>query len=415
MPLFLSLLFLSSEKLPVDRFEFRNDSMIMGINMNSKLRFFGLCVILTAFSVAGFAQHRVGHSLKHTGIHPKAKTHSAKHTIRVAKPIPTMVTHNISVPPFNAIESRDHVDIKVIANQKSGKVIVVGSPGAVGHFHAVVRHHLLHLYFGSVELLKRALRHGKRRVFVEVYTRHLSSIHQGGICNISVIHLHHQRLSVKKSGSGALHISGRRINLTDLVNMGTGRITIKNIKSRHTTLVDSGSGPIFLKGKVGLRVLNAYGQSHITISGLNSSQLSIDSDTNGVINLKGVMMLSDLHFKGSGLLRIYWINSPQLVIRATGSGTIALAGKADLVDAALFHDVTLDMRYLRVKNVFVKTHQHAEAYVWASNNLFALADNGSDIYYFSKPNFLSMRMRQDGSVLNMEDVPTALLSFNPNH
>ncbi len=163
-----------------------------------------------------------------------------------------------------------------------------------------------------------------------------------------------------------------------------------------------------------MRYFDDSGNGNVHIDKLISTpKLNLSCNSNGIITLNGTLCLSHLNYSGSGKLQLYWIDSPDLRISAYGQGIITLAGIAKVVDANVHGHTHLDLRYLRANSVFVQTYDYSVADVWAGNNLFALADNVSDIYYYHKPYYFIQFMRKSGSVLPMHEIPPAILHFEP--
>lgn len=133
--------------------------------------------------------------------------------------------------------------------------------------------------------------------------------------------------------------------------------------------------------------------------------------SNVIVN--GVIALSTIDFSGPGFLQLYWVKSNRLVIRTAGSGTLALAGIACTVNASVHDKSHLNIRFLRVGTLFVKTYDEGIADVWPQNNLYAIAYDNSNIYYYHEPDYKSRMMKQAGSVLRMWDIPGAIVTFNP--
>lgn len=149
-------------------------------------------------------------------------------------------------------------------------------------------------------------------------------------------------------------------------------------------------------------------QVELHLAKLNTLQQTGSSN----VMVTGIVPVSKIDFSGSGNLKLYWVNSEKLTIRTYGSGTVSLAGVAKVVNACAYDTSHLNMRYLRVGTLFVKSYYDANVDVWPENDLYAVAYNNSNIYYYHQPDYMSRLMKQSATILPMWTIPTAILGFN---
>lgn len=154
------------------------------------------------------------------------------------------------------------------------------------------------------------------------------------------------------------------------------------------------------------------GDGDFVADNIDSPYFDLTAAGEGNIRLTGIFHLTTLNYSGPGNVAIYWVDSPVLSIMANGTGELELAGIVGVLHTDLQDLTHLDARYLHAHNGFISTKNEAEADVWVHNDLYVLADNLSNIYYFAKPNFLYRDSRYGGSALEMYDIPGALEYFN---
>lgn len=216
----------------------------------------------------------------------------------------------------------------------------------------------------------------------------------------------------KKYINPELQINIHAARLNRIIQTGSGNVFINYLIPQALQIDKSGTGNLLIKGKVELVQMNNSGFGNITIKNIKSPRLFMNVSTAGVIKLTGVVNLATLDFSGPGNLQMYWVKSGHLIVHTYGSGTVALAGIARLVDAYANDSSHLDLRYLRARTIFVKSYGNASVDVWANDNLFALARDNSNIYYFNKPGYRSRIMRENSSILPMHNIPGAILTFD---
>jgi len=201
------------------------------------------------------------------------------------------------------------------------------------------------------------------------------------------------------------------VRLNHLIQTGSGNVSVNYLVTQPLVLDKSGSGNLSIKGPI-LVGFNYSGNGGISIPKIKSSNLIMNVNTSLRMKFNGIINVSKINFSGSGSLQIYWVKSNVLDVSSDGSGSLALAGIANVVNGFAYHNSHLDLRYLRAKNTFVKSYDNASVDVWAQKNLFTLARNNSNIYYYSNSGYKSRMMQESGTVLPMWNIPGAILEFN---
>lgn len=303
----------------------------------------------------------------------------------------------------------------IVGSEGPNQMTVKANPISLKAIHYEVKNGVLHVYYQikNHDILKRMFHANLYRAEIFLRLKTLNSITQEGWSSIQVRYYRSQSLSVDKWGSGSLMVKGNAIRLIVLKNGGTGNVTINRIYSNGLYVYDYGSGLVTLvANRVNLRQLTTNNSGNITINNIRSNLLNLDVDNDATIKLTGEFKVANINYSGSGNMQMYWAKGNNIFINTDGSGTLAIAGVTKIINAFAYGRSHLDLRYLRTKDAFISSFDDASVDVWVYDNLYALADNNSNIYYFSQPKYMSRMMRGSGSVLPMADIPNSILTFN---
>jgi hypothetical protein len=201
--------------------------------------------------------------------------------------------------------------------------------------------------------------------------------------------------------SGRITVVIQTPSLHAFIYRGQGFINAPTITSNGLILRIDNQGRTIIHGRIVLHELMIKGQGYTEIKGITGSGLSIDMHGNPTVRLSGVAPLRHLAVNGGGSLSLYWVKSPQLVMTQKGHALVQLAGVADRVDAELWNFSRLNTRYLRVKNIFIKTHDCAHADILTLGKQHTLAMDNSRIILHKIPKMAADFMQNNGSVLHL--------------
>lgn len=208
---------------------------------------------------------------------------------------------------------------------------------------------------------------------------------------------------------GPISVDIKTHYLTGIYHKGSGNLVAKNIQSRFLDVFLDGSGNNNLQGDLSLRTLHINGSGSNQISGINSPSLRIDMKGHSRTQLAGKFNLTELTMGDKGWLSLYWVKSSFLKLSLKGHAYLQLAGTIDKLDAELFDSAHFNGRYVRVENLFMKTHDQSVAEISAINRQHTLANDMSDIYFYNLPVLRTDFMACNGSVLDMRDWNDPLL------
>lgn len=202
-----------------------------------------------------------------------------------------------------------------------------------------------------------------------------------------------------KHGAVTVDIKGQYLNAFSY--KGAGLVKGRHLRSSALKLSLDNNGKTILGGQLGIQSLYVSGTGETDLSGISSRSMQIITKGKPNIRLNGKANLTSLTIDGGGTLAFYWLDSPSLTVRAHGCATTHLAGITDRLNVELWGCSKFKGRFLRAKRSFVKTHDVALAEITTLNKQHSLARDGSDIYYYKKPNMQTDFMAYDGAVLDM--------------
>lgn len=154
-----------------------------------------------------------------------------------------------------------------------------------------------------------------------------------------------------------------------------------------------------------LSYLKFKGLGNIILENYRSPCLSVDIQ--GKVNawIKGNLILASLNFDSDGKLVMYWINSTCVRINAGKKSTLLLGGLADNLEVNSKDCAYVDAKFLRAKTAHIHSKDCSRVDVSVSNNLNAIAEDNSNIYYYhQRPKFMGNYMHGSGSIMDMHDV-----------
>lgn len=131
----------------------------------------------------------------------------------------------------------------------------------------------------------------------------------------------------------------------------------------------------------------------------SSHNLQVSARGCGNVNLHGKFNIKKIDQYGNGRINIDWIDSDKLAINGNGNGPIYLGGRVDNLLVKLMHNARLYARYLRAQEAKVFTTDNASAEVLPVENLDAFAVNHSNIFYYKRPEKITIVTKDSANVL----------------
>jgi hypothetical protein len=160
-----------------------------------------------------------------------------------------------------------------------------------------------------------------------------------------------------------------------------------------------------------LEYLRINHSSLVGLAGIKTPYLIASINDSNTITVQGTMPLRALDVQDSQGVTWYWLNSPLLTLKIKNSGVL-LAGNVMYANVMVQGGSHLDAKYLSTQRLFVQTKDQAVADVRAVEALNALAEDSSNIYYYTQPAVLSRYSRDKGSILYQGDqLPRCLMPY----
>lgn len=305
-----------------------------------------LCLMLT-----GCQLFHKSKSVDSVSKESKAQYH---HYVQVSRHLPSFVNVNIKVP----------VNVRLHTGCRTSEVVLSGDAHDLPLIQTTVRNQTLYVTLGSLK----------------------------------------PHFTKKRTAYGPIDIDIRMPTIHRFSYRGKGRIVGQNITSQGMDIALNNPGTTHFDGRINLHHLTIIGSGYTEIKGIQSDHLDIYLHGHPKVQLVGVANLSEVVALGAPKMSFYWLKSPSFKLRGRGDGgVIQIGGITDKLDVELSGNMHFDGRYIRAKETFVKTHQHAIAEIVTSLHQHTLALDASDIYYHTLPETSSNFMANNGAILDMRD------------
>lgn len=275
----------------------------------------------------------------------------------------------INLKPVNIIHANSTYHLNIFLNADHNYIMTSGPRINYCHEISSFEHGTLNLNSTTPDTL------------VNVYVKNLDQLTLTNTHDVDVNALQHATFDLTAKNAAFIALNGN-FHLPHLAVYGNTNLTAVN-------------------GKISIDTLNNNGASQITIKNLAAKTMTINDAGSGKITLRGNTAVDKIIQTGKGLIDLYWVNSKLTKVNASGAGSVILAGKANKLVANLTRLAFLNAKYLRAKNVFVKTKRYAIAYVNPIQQLFAAATDGSIIDYYHNPVNLYKNISHEGVILPM--------------
>jgi hypothetical protein len=141
------------------------------------------------------------------------------------------------------------------------------------------------------------------------------------------------------------------------------------------------------------------------LEGISTPYLLASIQNSGKIDVHGMLGLRELEVLGSGPVNMYWVNSEIFTVNVKMRSHVLLGGVSEFANMDVKKASLLDAKSLRVKHLFIRTHDSSKAAVSGLDSLNAQPFGKSNIYYYSTPHTLSRYYKDSGSVLYAGEAP----------
>lgn len=310
--------------------------------------------------------------------------------------ISTMI---VRVPDFTRIKTHGCFQVQIFGTDAHNSVYVYGPNAGVSRTSVRISGDTLFVDQIGPEP------QGMNAVIVRIGVNHLTNLTQRGAGPIVGRQLRSNELSINSYGSGNVLLAGT-MNLKHVNSLGSGHVTILGAYTPSSDIKSSGSGDVNVSGDLGIQFIKHRGSGNINLIGANTNSLDIFTEGRGKIGIVGPHInLKKIMAGGSTCTYIYWVDSDTIVANSNGSSRIGLAGYTNILYINASGSSRFEGRYLRAKDIFVKTKDSAHANVSATNKVFASAVDDSSIYFFGPTHIVSRFTRGNGTVITMSALP----------
>lgn len=279
-----------------------------------------------------------------------------------------------SFPAFSSIKATGNFSLTIVPSTKKHQVLLSGDEAAIADMSTYVVNDTL--YLRQQVLQDKTKDQVKNRLEKTKYPNLMVTVY--------VSTLHHLSYS------------------------GTGTIRANHLKSPALDLLLNHNGDVYISGHIGLHQLQLKGNGRTVVKGIDSRDMHITMDGRPHVELHGTVNLQNLNYQGQGSLYLYWVGSHDLNVVGKGDATAHLAGVVNTLYVSLYDRATLDAKYLRAQEVFVKAFDATTAEIQAIDTQNVLASDRSTVYFYKDPKLDASFMAYQGAVLDMESVPYAL-------
>lgn len=202
---------------------------------------------------------------------------------------------------------------------------------------------------------------------------------------------------------GPVKVVVRAGALRNLDYKGAGYIYAPSLSAKLMNIRIHNNGRAVLKGPMYLHILRLSGSGLTEIDGARGYQTDIGLSGRVQLHLKGNLDARVVRLRDNTSFNAYWLKSPSLNLRMYDKSCAQLAGAVGHLDVVLNEKAVLKARYLRSKELFVKTFGHSLAEIAAVKSQHTLASDQSDIHFYNLAQMSADFMAFDGAVLDMRD------------
>lgn len=243
---------------------------------------------------------------------------------------------------------------------------------------------------------------GMGQVVVRIGIKQLRELVHNGQGSVEGIRLMSDSLNVMSSGCGNVFLAGH-LNTRKIIAKGPGTINIFTIEAYNTIIETMGYGSVNLDAKRGvwLTGITHQGTGNINVIGARSQSLTINTVGSGKIGLHGNVNIREIRASGKTCVLIDDSTSDLPCIYVYDEASVGIAGRAGIFTAYTTRNSHLWTRYLVAHTAYVEASGQSHMNVYATNKIFARANDYATVYYYGNPGILSPFENGDGVVIDM--------------
>jgi hypothetical protein len=302
----------------------------------------------------------------------------------------------VKVPEFTNVVINGCFQVQITGGQERNSVSVVGP-------NDDMRQIMVHVEGNTVLVTQQLNEKGGltnlKSVIVRINIRNLRLLKVNGAAKVEGHAICSDGLTVIANNKDTVLLSGQKINVVKINNLGSGTISVINAYSPCLDILVSNSGTVNINGRIGIRTINNLGSGTVNIIGADSRSLVIKACGSSITKVAGYANLKHLTATGSSCVNLYWVKSNGARIVVSQNARVGLAGCITHLDLYATDNARFGGQYLHSNDIYVQTHGSAHANIAADKKIFASATDNSSVYFFGSPSIVSRFTSDHGSVI----------------
>lgn len=308
-----------------------------------------------------------------------------------------ITTMTVRVPDFSQIKVDGQFQVQIIGQQDHNSIYIIGPNDQTRETGVDVQGNTLFVHQSANAKTQC------NKVIVRIGVGNLKKLIHCGTGVILGRNISSNGLVINSLSSGTVTLNGN-MNVQQINQTGTGTITVLGANTPNLKISVKGDGCVNLKGRVGVRSITHNGNGDINIIGADSDGLIITASGAGKTGIAGHVNLQQITAIDHSRVYVYWVNSRDVKVFECSEAHVGLAGAARNLNVQMRDGSRFDGQYLWTSHAVVKTQEAAIANVFAEKQLFAVALDYSQIYYFGSPQDVSKIVKEDAVILPILDV-----------
>lgn len=304
-----------------------------------------------------------------------------------------MTTSVVRTASFHRVESNGDFQIQIFQSDRHS--VFVYGPNAGAHAVGIES-------AGGVLRIRQTEKIPQkvmRQVIVRIGIQNLTNLLQLGSGPVSVSQIRSKNLCVESRGAGNIYLSGD-INLRRVISKGAGCIFIFGADTCLLDISTSGSGMVNIYGSLGVRSIIHHGSGNINLIGVRTKKLSIYADGTGKIGLCGwYINLCAVTAKDNTCVYVYNVFGDHLVVNTFGRAQVGLIGKVSELYVNTRGSSVFLGRDVCAQQAFVTALGSSHINVNARFRTFARASESGSIYFFGPETLLDSFVSGSGEIV----------------
>jgi len=305
------------------------------------------------------------------------------------------LSHRITPRPagkFREIDIAGDFKVQIVGDEREDCVYIYGSKKEAKTIVVEKFEDKIFIHPSTVEPLSK--------IIVRIHVRdltHLSYMGNGTLWGRNILS---KDLHIENRASGSIFLVSKSLPLKEVVNTGSGTVTIIGVESPHVNLNVQGNGDVNLSGRVGVELINHNGAGCINIIGADSNGLCIYAYGSGLTTVAGIVKLKEVTACNSARVFVNCVNGGEMHIQERNDAVVGVSGSTHILNVDLGDRACFEGGRLHAVEAYIHTQNNAYANIATERKIFADAKEQSRIYYFGPTN-ISVFAENDTRVLRL--------------